>query len=161
MATSQIEKAPVQKETPAQWSPWPDMDQWQADFMKMFNGMFRNNWTERMEAMEKFHPSLKMFKRDSELVAELAVPGLDRKDINLEVTRDTLTVSGEYKKEDKSTKDQVYRSEVHYGSFQRRVHLPLEVDSGKVKAELKDGVLRVSMGLAHPDQHKSVKIDIK
>ncbi|MBT9584366.1 Hsp20/alpha crystallin family protein [bacterium] len=161
MATTQIEKSPAQKEAPEQWRPWPDMDQWQADMMKMFNGMFRGNWMDRMEAMDTFHPSLKMFKRDSELVAELAVPGLDRKDILLEVTRDTLSVSGEYKKEDSSKKDHVYRSEVHYGSFRRRVHLPVEVDSSKVKAELKDGVLRVSMGLAHPDQHKSVKIDIK
>lgn len=166
MAT-QLEKSPAkQEEAPTLWSPWPDMNQIRSEMMDMMNGMFRRHWMGQGQpfgeaASTLFSPALKLYKQDKNLIAELAVPGLDRKNINLNVTRDTLSISGEYKKEDSSKKDQVFHSEIHYGSFQRSVRLPVEVDANHVKAELKDGILSVTMPMANPERHQQVKIDVK
>lgn len=169
--STQLEKAKEEKparETPM-WSPWMDMDQMRKEMAEMMAGMFRGNWMqmpslrfpEFEQVAQKFQPTFNMHKEGNNLIVEAALPGIDKKDIHLEVTPDTLTLSGEFKREEKADKDKVYRSEVHYGSFHRSLRLPAEVDAKKVSAELKDGMLRVQMPLVHPEQHKQVKVAIR
>jgi len=164
MATTQIQK--TNGETKAML--WPDMDQMRTEMAEMMRDMFSGNWfslpnVRRLEQFmpTNFQPSLNVRSEGGNLVVETAVPGMDKKDIHLTVTRDSLTLRGEYKKEEKSEKDKVFHSEIHYGSFSRSLALPAEVDANKVKAELKDGMLTIHMPLLKPEAHQQIKVDVK
>lgn len=163
MATTQLQKS--NGETKA--NIWPEMDQIRNEMSEMMRDMFKPWFSfpsfRRMEQLmpANFQPSLNVRSEGSDLVVETALPGIDKKDVQLTVTRDSLTIRGEYKKEEKSEKDKVFHSEMHYGSFYRSLALPAEVDANKVKAELKDGMLTVRMPLMKPEVHQQVKVDVK
>jgi HSP20 family protein len=94
-----------------------------------------------------------------EVHAEL--PGVDEKDVQLELADNVLTIKGE-KKQDKQEQDKgYYLVERAYGSFMRRVPLPVEVDEDKVEARFKNGVLTVILPKSPTVEAKTRKIEIK
>jgi len=103
-------------------------------------------------------PSLDLADRGESLVAELEVPGMDPKDIQISVTGDTLTVSGEKKRERQETQDAYHLVERTYGNFSRSIRLPAEVSPDRVAANYKDGVLRITMDKTEPAKIKKIEV---
>ena len=94
-----------------------------------------------------------------EIVADL--PGLEKKDIQVSLDDDLLTIKGE-KKEEKETKDKRYHTiERRSGSFYRAVRLPIEVKKDKVDATFKDGVLTLRLPRSKEAKRKVAQIEIK
>jgi HSP20 family protein len=94
-----------------------------------------------------------------EISAEL--PGLDEKDINVEVKDDVLTISGEKKEESEKEEKDYHVSERRFGSFRRSFRLPSGVNQDKLSADFKKGVLKIAMPKSADSQKKSRKIDVK
>jgi HSP20 family protein len=88
------------------------------------------------------------------------VPGLDKKDLDLSLTANVLTLKGEKKSSAKETKERTrsFRDETWAGSFQRSVSLPATVDTNKVTAEFRDGVLKVTF--SKKPEHKPRQIPV-
>jgi HSP20 family protein len=107
-----------------------------------------------------WRPAMDIKETDDEITASLELPGLDREDIKVSVKGDVLTVSGEKKQEVTETKENVHRIERSYGFFKRSVVLPMEVDSDKVKASFKNGVLRVKMPKLESKKTKEIPIQV-
>ena len=102
-------------------------------------------------------PALEMVddKTEYRLTAEL--PGLSDKDVNLSVADGVLTLSGEKKEESEHKEKGCMLSERRYGSFQRQLSLPSDVDPNGIKAKFKDGVLTMTLPKdkqATPRTHK-------
>jgi HSP20 family protein len=119
--------------------------------------IFGSNWLDGWDGEAKsFHPSVEIEEKDKsfELVAEL--PGLTKKDINVEVKEGILTISGEHKSEKEENKKGIRYSERRFGSFSRSFNLPEDVDADKIKAEFKDGLLLLSIPKA-PEKIIEVK----
>ena len=90
-------------------------------------------------------PTLDLSATDKEYAITVEIPGVDEKDVQLELLNDTLTIRGE-KKQEKEEKDKnYYRMERSYGSFQRVLSLPDDADQDSIKAKFKKGVLKVTM----------------
>ena len=90
-------------------------------------------------------PTLDLGASDKDYTITVEIPGVDEKDVKLEIVNDTLTISGE-KKQEKEEKDKnYYRIERSYGSFRRVLSLPEDADQDNVKATFKKGVLTVTM----------------
>ena len=83
------------------------------------------------------------YRSDSNVSVEL--PGLEDKDVNVSLSRDGLTISGEKRQEKEEKRRNYYRAERSYGSFKRSIPLPCEVDAGKVDAVFRKGVLTVTL----------------
>jgi HSP20 family protein len=95
-----------------------------------------------------------------ELVIKAELPGLDRNDIDLTIENSTLTLKGE-KKGGSDVKDEHYhRVERTYGAFSRTFALPPTVDSTKVGAEFKNGVLTIRLPLREEAKPKQIKVDV-
>jgi HSP20 family protein len=94
-----------------------------------------------------------------EISAEL--PGMDEKDINVEVKDDVLTVSGEKKEESEKEAKDYHVSERRFGSFRRSFRLPSGVNQDKLSADFKKGVLKIALPKSAESQKKSRKIDVK
>ncbi len=90
-------------------------------------------------------PTLDLGATDKEYTITVEIPGVDEKDVRLEIVNDTLTISGEKKQEKEEKEKNYYRMERSYGSFRRVLSLPEDADQDKVKATFKNGVLTVTM----------------
>ena len=94
---------------------------------------------------DNFTPRIDVLDTDKEVRVSAELPGMDGKDIELSLTGEVLTIKGEKKEEKEEKGKDYYRSERSYGSFVRTVPLPVEVDTTKVEASFKKGVLTVTM----------------
>ena len=100
-------------------------------------------------------------KKDIQLKAEL--PGMDEKDIEVQLTDRMLTISGEKKEEHEESEEDgnYYLSERRYGSFKRSLSIPEGVDTEKVEASFSKGVLTVTLPKTPEAQKKAKKIEVK
>lgn len=122
----------------------------------LFDGVL---WPRVTDGMLK--PTLDLSATDKEYTVTVEIPGVDEKDVKLEIANDTLTIRGE-KKHEKEEKDKsYYRVERSYGSFQRVLSLPEDADKEAVKATFKYGVLTISMPRKVLPQADIKKIEIK
>lgn len=104
-------------------------------------------------------PSLDLAASEKEYSVAVELPGVDEKDVTVEVNRDTLTISGEKKREfeDKDEKG-VYRMERSYGSFHRTLALPGDADIDNIKAGFDKGVLRLTIPRTGAEGAKKIAI---
>lgn len=111
--------------------------------------------------MGDFAPRLDISDTDKEISIAAELPGLEPEDIHISMDHNTLTISGE-KRAGKEEKDKrFYRVERSYGSFQRSIPLPDEIDEDKIDATFKRGVLRVKLPKTQAAQKRSKRIAIK
>jgi HSP20 family protein len=103
-------------------------------------------------------PAAEVAESNGDVTVKMQVPGVPKDRLNISVAEDHLTVRGEVKKEEEEKKKNFYRQEIRYGVFERTVALPAEVNADKAKAELKDGILRITLPKA--DRPKARKIDV-
>jgi HSP20 family protein len=107
---------------------------------------------------EHWLPAVDVFERDGNVVVSAELPGMTEKDIELKVSGDTLTISGEKKEEKEVKEENYYRSERVYGRFSRRIALPKGADANKAQASFKNGVLEVTVPLAEPAREKKIEV---
>jgi HSP20 family protein len=104
-------------------------------------------------------PSMDLSETDKEIEITAELPGLEEKDIQLNVADNVLTIRGEKKNEREETKKDYHLVERSFGSFTRAVQLPEGVNADSIKAVMSKGVLKVTVPKPAPTQTK--KIDIK
>eukprot|EP00871_Galdieria_phlegrea_P003083 jgi/Galph1/3776/GphlegSOOS_G2384.1 len=127
--------------------------------------MFRTPWSlQRSLGVDQWMPRVDLVEKEDGFYAYLEVPGMKREDIKVELKGDIITVSGEKKEEMKSDseKDGVvyHRMERSYGSFQRSLRIPQQVEKNKIKAVCKDGILTVTMPKKQIEKHDTHTIEV-
>ena len=131
---------------------WKEMDRWWDRFLadKPLAGMFT----------EDGFPSVDVSETKDRLIVKAALPGLERKDVNVSISGDILTIKGEKKKEEQ--KDEHYYScERYSGSFQRSFQLPVTVETDKVEAAFDKGVLKIMFPKTEKAKKKEIEIKAK
>ena len=103
-------------------------------------------------------PSLDVINRDSEVVIKAEVPGFDKKDINVSIADGILTIKGQSSKESKEEKGDYYRREISSSSLARSVSLPANVDESKVAANLKNGILEITLPKSETSKPRKVEV---
>ena len=106
-------------------------------------------------------PRVDVHETDKEIYLDIEVPGIDKKDIHVEVKDNTLKISGERKSERKSEDSQSCRIERHYGKFERSFGLPETVKTDKIAAAYKDGVLTLTLPKSEKAVPKEIQISVK
>jgi HSP20 family protein len=114
-----------------------------------------------IEGLGDFAPKMDIDETEKEITVSAELPGLKPEDVDISLDDNILTIQGE-KKEEKEEKDKhSYHMERSFGSFARSVRLPSEVDTGKIDASLKDGLLKITLPKSQEAQEESRKIPIK
>ena len=106
----------------------------------------------------RFVPALDVTEDESSMTLVAELPGMSREDLQVTVEDGTLTLRGEKKEEQVSEDAHFRRSERRFGSFERRIHLPEHVDSEKIEATYKDGVLKLRMPKLETVKPKAIPI---
>lgn len=104
-------------------------------------------------------PAVDIFERGDDLVIRTEIPGVDKNDIDVDVENNTLTIRGERKRETEFDEKNAYRLERVYGNFARSFSLPRTVDSSRINATYKDGVLELTLPKAEEAKPKRVEIN--
>jgi HSP20 family protein len=147
-APKETSSVPVKRE---QYSPFSLLRQeMNSVFDNFLRGFEREPFAVRFGA---FSPSVDIKETDREIKVSAELPGMNDKDIDVSLTRDSLTIKGEKKEEKEDKGKNYYRMERSFGSFTRTVPLPAEVDTEKVKADFVKGVLTVTL----PKTPKAIK----
>lgn len=138
------------KEAAGRPEPESGLGRLRTEMDRLFDRFFSNPWAALMQgpwtSWSGWMPALDVSDGDKEVTVRAEVPGVDPKDIELSVTGNTLTISGQ-KKECREEKGKGFmRSECRYGSFHRTVELPPGTDPDKITAEYSRGVLTVRVG---------------
>jgi HSP20 family protein len=106
-------------------------------------------------------PKVDVKEEDKEIIVSAELPGMDQKDIDVTVTKDSIRISGEKKHEKEEEEKGFYRHETFCGSFDRVIDLPAEVEEDKAEAEFSKGVLTIRLPKSEEAQAKRKKIKIK
>jgi HSP20 family protein len=129
-------------------------------FDDFFTGFSLRPFSSLMEDIETFSPRIDMTEDDKAIHVNAELPGLDEKDIDISLSSDSITISGEKKDEAETRGDNYYCSERSYGSFTRV--LPIEdVDVDKVEAAFKKGVLNITLPKLAGEKRVHRKITVK
>ena len=107
---------------------------------------------------QDWHPSLDLMETEDSLTAEVEVPGINPDDINISVTPDLLTVTGEKKQAPGAQEKNYLVRERASGRFSRSIALPTAVNPDRVEARYKDGILRINMGKRQAAKSKRIEV---
>ena len=126
----------------------------------IFNELDRwfSNITTELPSMWK--PRFEVLDMDTAYRVRAELPGMDKKDVNIEIDNDVLTISGERINDNKDSDYSNY-SEMSYGKFTRSFNLPEDIQEDKIKASMKDGVLALQIPRIKPVKPEVKKISIK
>lgn len=116
----------------------------------LFNDDFFPVLTNRTSSM----PAVNIKENEKSFMLELAVPGMDKKDLKIDINEDVLTISSESKNETEEEKDGYKRKEFSYSSFCRSFYIPENVNRDKIAANYKDGILCVELPKMEEEKNK-------
>ena len=100
-----------------------------------------------------------IYEKDHRIVIAAEMPGMDKKDIKVDVKGKLLTIGGERKMDEEIKEENSYRRERRYGSFERTFSLPFEIDSESVVARYENGILHLE--IARPAELMPKQIEIQ
>lgn len=142
------------------WEPFREVESLQKEMNRLFDRLVPTDVGNGEKMGLSFIPAAEMTETPEAVQLKLEIPGMEAKDLNLEVTADSLTINGERKSEIKTEEEGFTRTEFRYGKFHRVIPLPVQVDNNNVAAEYKDGILNLTLPKAEEEKNKVVKVSI-
>jgi HSP20 family protein len=143
------------------WEPFRDLVTTQDRFNRLFNDTFSRVFGNEEPASGAWMPAVDIYETDDKLVLKAELPGIDPKDVDVRVEDNTLYLKGERKFEKEVKEENLHRVERSYGSFSRTFALPSSIDSEKVQAEYKHGILTLTMPKREEAKPKTIKINVQ
>ncbi len=117
---------------------------------------FGSKWPRDIDLERNFR--LDVIDREKELFVRGELPGVEKDDVEVTIMGDRLMIEAERKFEEEETKDTFYRHELGYGKLLRTIALPEQVDVDKIHAELKDGILNITLPKIRAAERHTVKV---
>lgn len=142
------------------WQPWQEMETMRRQLDQLFDELAPVSRDMLSSVRKTWAPAIELKSTDTDVVLRAELPGVDGKDLDIQVTREAVAISGEYRSEEKHEEGNVFRSEFRYGSFHRVVPMPVAVQNDKVNAEFKDGILTLTLPKLVADRPKVVKVNL-
>ena len=131
------------------------------DIFTSNGGLFGKDFDDWMQAERElvWRPAVELTEKDDTLYLEVAAPGVDPKELDIEVTTDEILIRADVHHEHKEKKGEVHVCEFAHGNLFRSIHLPKKIDPDKVKAEFKSGLLTLNAPVAEEARAKKVAIE--
>jgi HSP20 family protein len=140
------------------WEPFREIDRLQREMNRLFDD-FTVPTTGRGREFS-FVPAAEISETPEEIHLKLEIPGIEAKDLDVQVSAEAVLISGERKSETKKEENGMTRSEFRYGRFERAIPLPTRVNNQQVAADYKDGILNLTLPKAEEEKNKVVKVNL-
>ncbi|NWF59542.1 MAG: Hsp20/alpha crystallin family protein [Fischerella sp.] len=144
------------------WQPLRELDTIRQQMNRLFDEWMHREQSEGLfpKLGATWAPAIELKETDADIILKAEVPGIEAKDLDVEVSTDAVAISGEYQQEKRDEDKGLIRSEFRYGQFQRVVPLPVAVKNDQVKAEFKNGVLTLTLPKIEAAKRNVVKVDL-
>lgn len=130
--------------------PFREIEQLQREMNRLFNDL--------TAASGRDYPAVNIWTNPEAAAITAELPGYTPQDVHLSILGDTLTIKGSRPKPELKSGEQYHRQERYYGDFERSLRLPFAVDSNKVEARFKNGILQILLPRAEEDKPKKIEI---
>ena len=138
------------------WEPFEGLTELRREMNRVFERFFEEGpmrvWEHPLE------PAVEVSDTPEAVVVKAQVPGVPKDNLQLTITENAMTLKGEIKEEEKKEGKNYYRQEWRYGAFERTIPLPVAVQAEKATADLKDGVLAVTLPKREAAKVKQIPI---
>jgi HSP20 family protein len=141
------------------WEPFREINSLQREMNRLFDDMARTT-ANGGNGEVAFIPAAEMHETPEAIHLKLEVPGMEASDLDVQVTAEAVSISGERKEETKTEEKGMTRTEFRYGKFQRVIPLSTRIQNDKVQAEYKNGILSLTLPKAEAEKNKVVKVNI-
>jgi len=138
------------------WQPFTEIETIREQLDKVFD----QRAATRDNSEAAWMPALELADAGDNFVLKAQLPGIDPKDIDVQVTPEAISISGERRYENTDEKPGYVRSEFRYGKFHRVLTLPAHIENDSVQAEYKDGILMLTLPKVTEARNKVVKINL-
>ncbi|NWG03915.1 MAG: Hsp20/alpha crystallin family protein [Syntrophaceae bacterium] len=142
------------------WRPF-EFDRLRKEMDRLWDSFFEGRPGRRIKEEGEWLPSLDVAETKGDLIVKAELPGMDPKDIEISLTEGILTIKGEKKQEKEEKEEGYHLIERSYGSFARSIRLPKDVQSDKINASFKNGVLKVTLPKSEEAKKKEIKIKVE
>ena len=147
--------------TLVRFSPSRDLVGYQDEMNRLFSDFLSHSSERSEEDSVLWNPSVDISETDADITVTAECPGLTKDDVKISLQDNVLTLKGEKKVEKEEKKKNYHRLERTFGQFQRSFVLPTTVQSAKVNASFKDGVLTITLPKVEEAKPKEIAISVK
>src|SRR5579883_2596089 len=140
------------------WDPFRDLGMLQDRMNRLFEDTNRGWRSDEPASTTTWSPAVDIFETEGEIIVKAELPGMDRKDIALNLEKNVLTLKGERRFEKEAKEENYHRIERSYGGFSRSFSIPATVDDDKIRADYKDGVLTIALPKKEQAKPKQIRI---
>jgi len=143
------------------WDPFSEMDSLQRSINRLFDDVGSTRRERREGADAVWAPAVNSYEDKDAFMLSCDLPGMDQKDIKINVDNNTLTISGTRKLEHEEKKENYQRIECVFGTFSRSFTLPGTVDLEKIEANVEKGVLKIRLPKREESKPRQIEIKVK
>lgn len=145
------------------WSALETMEELERRFDEIFGrpSLFPSMWRRPLSAEMAWVPPVDMIEKEDKFEVKVELPGIKKEDIDISVTGNTLTIKGERKAETEVKEEEYYCCERSYGNFFRSLTIPASVDTDKIEAKYKDGILEIELPKSPEVTPKKIDVKVK
>ena len=143
------------------FDPFREMATMQDRINRIFGDAYTRRFDDDVMQRGEWAPPVDIFENaNQEIVLRAELPGVAKEDIDLRVENNTLTLKGERKRETEVKQEQYHRVERSYGTFSRSFSLPSRIDTEKVRADFKDGVLTITLPVREEAKPRQISVAV-
>lgn len=156
------------------WNPLKELDNLRRQMNSLFEEMMHRNRLSSNTGFERWSgfnllsdqsdlswsPAIDFKETEQELILKVELPGIEAKDVDIQVSDNLISIAGERQEEKHHKEKGGYWTELSYGQFQRIVPLPMAIDKNNVKADLKNGLLTLSLPKSQSAIANTIKVDL-
>jgi HSP20 family protein len=145
------------------WQPLKELDTLRHQMNHLFDELMHSDrkFTQFPQLEDAlWAPAIELKETETDLILKAVVPGIEAKDLDVQVSENAVSITGEHREEKHIEKKGYFHSELQYGQFQRTVPLPVSVKHDQVQSEFKEGVLTLTLPKAEPTRQSVTKIDL-
>jgi len=141
------------------WDPFRDLGILQERMNRVFEDAAVRGWkNDEPSATTSWSPAVDIYETDNEIMVQAELPGVDRKDIALQLENNVLTLKGDRRFEKETNQENYHRIERSYGGFSRAFTIPTIVDEERIRADYRDGILKIALPKKEQVKAKQIKI---
>jgi HSP20 family protein len=143
------------------WQPYSDLVNMYDRWNRLLGEDFLDESSKNGLTPSAWRPMTDIYETKDAYVFKVELPGFKKEELTVEFSNETLTLRGERKQEEETKNENCHRLERNYGMFERSFTIPKNVDAKKIDAQLKDGILLLSIPKVEEAKTKAIPIQVK
>ena len=142
------------------WNPWREMETLRHQLDQVVDGLTTTATNGFPSETFSWTPAVELKDNGDTLTLRVQLPGIDAKDLDVQVTREAVAIAGEYHQEQKNEEKGFFKTEFRYGKFRRVLSLPVAVENDQVQADYTNGILSLTLPKVVEARNKVVKVNL-